>query len=63
MDDLTKAMAVAIWNKMDKNEKTGVRFGLFPANKMREAEKEGFNGKDLCVALMDCATKNGGMVA
>lgn len=48
---------------MDKNEQTGVRFGMFPAGKMQEAEAEGYNGKDLAVALMDCATNDGGMRA
>lgn len=63
MDDTTKAMAAAIWSKLDKNEKTGVRFGMFPMGKMQEAEKEGFNTKDICVALMDCANNDGGMRA
>lgn len=63
MDDTTKAKAAAIWIGMDKNEKTGVRFGMFPMGKMKEAEKEGFNINDLCVALMEYAAKNGGMIA
>lgn len=63
MEETTKAMAAALWISMDKNEKAGVRFGMFPLGKMKEAEKEGFNVKDLCVALMDCASKNGGMIA
>ena len=58
-----KAKAAQIWASFDKNEKTGIRFGLFPAVKMREAEAEGFNSKDLCVALMDCAKNDGGMRA
>lgn len=63
MDDTTKAMAAAMWSQMDNNEKTGVRFGMFPMVKLQEAEKEGFNTKDICVALMDCASKDGGMRA
>ncbi len=55
--------ALAIWNSMDKNEQTGVRFGLFPHGKMTEAEKEGFGGKYLAVALMNIASNNGGMRA
>lgn len=55
--------AKAIWDSMDKNEQTGVRFGLFPHGKMTEAAKEGFGGKDLAVALMDIASNNGGMRA
>lgn len=58
-----RAYAASMWLKMDKNEKTGIRFGMFPAAKMRAAEADGFEGKDLCVALMDVASKNGGMVA
>jgi len=63
INDLTKARAAAMWSQMDDNEKTGVRFGMFPMGKMQEAEKEGFNTKDICVALMDCANNDGGMRA
>ena len=52
-----------IWNAMDKNAQTGVRFGLFPAPVMQAAETEGYNGRDLAVALMDVAQQNGGMRA
>lgn len=58
-----KAKAQEIWDGMDQNEQAGVRFGLFPAGKMQAAEVEGYNGKDLCVALMDVAKENGGMRA
>lgn len=47
--------AVVMWNNMDVNERAGVRFGMFPFAVMQAAEAEGYNGKDLCVALMDCA--------
>lgn len=57
----TTLKAEDIWAAMDKNEKHGVRFGLFPAVKMREAEKEGYEGRFLSIALMDCAEKDGGM--
>jgi hypothetical protein len=30
---------------------------------MREAEKQGIDGRELSIALMDCAKKNGGMKA
>ena len=59
----TQAMASAIWLAMDENEKTGVRIGLFPLAKMKAAEDAGFNGKDLCVTLMNCAKEDGGMIA
>ena len=52
--------AAEIWQAMDENEKTGVRFGMFPYRKMMEVEKEGFNGRELSVALMSQA---GGMRA
>ncbi len=55
--------AAEIWAAMDKNEKAGVRFGLFPTVRMRAAETEGFKGHDICCTLMDCAKKDGGMRA
>ena len=62
-DQTTKARAQILWDAMDGNEKTGVRFGLFPAEKMRQAEAEGFNGREICIALMEIAGRNGGMKA
>lgn len=51
--------AALMWGSFTKDEKTLVRFGMFPADKMRQAEEAGFSGKDgvrlLAVALMDCA--------
>ncbi len=58
---MTQQKAKAIWDTMDKNEQTGVRFGLFPHGKMVAAEQEGYNGKDIAVALMEVASNNGGM--
>lgn len=55
--------AQAIWDGMDKNERTAVRFGMFPAAKMEAASKEGYDGRLMAVALMNCAEKNGGMRA
>lgn len=52
-----------LWARMDKNQRTGVRFGLFPADVMKDAEKEGINGRVLAIALMECAKKDGGMRA
>lgn len=72
---LDKAMvtqkAQAIWDAMVSNEKTGVRFGMFPAGSMKQAEAElkaaGCEARDvgrlLSVALMDLASANGGMRA
>lgn len=55
--------AQTTWDGMDKNEKAGVRFGMFPAGKMEAAQKEGFDGHALACALMDVASKDGGMRA
>lgn len=56
------AKAAAIWQVMDRNARHGVRFGLFPAEVMAEAEREGFDGRLLAIALMECAEKDGGMI-
>jgi len=53
--------AAEVWQGMDKNEKTGVRFGMFPQAKMEAAKAEGFDGHKLVCALMDQAQANGGM--
>ena len=58
-----KAKAATMWLAMDRSEQTGVRFGMFPAVAMQEAAALGYDGKELAVALMDLANKNGGMVA
>lgn len=55
------AKAQQIWDEMDDNERHGVRFGLFPADKMLAAEAEGFSG--LSIELMEIAKQNGGMRA
>jgi len=52
-----------IWKTMDDNGKAIVRFGMFPSEIMKEAAAEGYDGRDLAVALMDCAEADGGMVA
>ena len=55
----------AMWDSFDPNEKHGVRFGMFPHEKMTEAEGEGegYTFRELCLGLMDMATRNGGMRA
>jgi hypothetical protein len=58
-----RVYANSLWATMTANEKTGIRFGLFPANKMSEAGISGFEIKEICVALMACAKQNGGMRA
>jgi hypothetical protein len=51
-------VAAELWAGFDKNEKTGVRFGMFPAKKM---EPHKHLGNELAVALMGCAERDGGM--
>lgn len=58
-----EAKAKEIWDGMNMSERTGVRFGMFPADKMQAAEKEGYDGHKLSCALMDCAAADGGMRA
>jgi hypothetical protein len=60
MEAGTKARAWLIWEAMSANERKLVRFGCFPADKMKAAEALGFDGHALAVALMDCARSNGG---
>jgi hypothetical protein len=60
---LAQTKAAEIWAAMDQNARHGVRCGLFPAKVIEAAEKEGHDGRLLCIALMDCASKEGGMRA
>ena len=52
--------ARSIWSNMDDNERGLVKAGLFPQEKMVAAQSEGFNGRALAVALMQCAKGEGG---
>jgi hypothetical protein len=65
-DDLDRlahrAKAAELWASFTTNEKNLVRFGMFPAEKMRTAELD-YDGHLLTVALMDCAKADGGMRA
>ena len=58
-----KQKASEVWQGMNKNEKTGVRFGMFPHDKMMAAQAEGYDGHQLVCALMDQAQADGGMRA
>ena len=55
-----KWRATSIWFQMDTNERYNVRFGLFPAKKVRSAVAEGFNERDICAALAELARRNSG---
>lgn len=63
------AQAVLVWQSMTPNEKTLVRFGMFPAEKMAAFEaqfdyiRRGDRSRLCAVALMDCAKADGGMQA
>lgn len=63
METMTEAKAQQIWDALTPNEQTGIRFGLFPAVAMENAEREGYDGHDLAIALMAVAKDNGGMRA
>jgi hypothetical protein len=52
--------ARSIWSSMDENERGLVKAGLFPHEKMVAAQAEGFNGRELVLALMQCAKGEGG---
>jgi len=56
----TKEAAQVIWQAMNPSEKHGVKFGLFPATVMQDAEKAGHDGHALACALMDLSNQNGG---
>jgi hypothetical protein len=52
--------ARSIWSNLDDNERGLVKAGLFPQDKMVAAQAEGFNGRALALALMQCAKGEGG---
>jgi hypothetical protein len=66
---IAAGIAGVLWAGFTNQEKTLVRFGMFPAEKMATAEAELrlHAGRDtvrlLAVALMDCAKADGGMRA
>lgn len=62
-DAMHTTKAQTLWAEMNEDEKAVVRFGMLPHDKMIEAEKEGFKGQQLAVALMKCAKADGGMRA
>lgn len=54
--------AAELWATFTDNEKTMVRFGMFPALKMPKKQTAD-ETRRLAVALMDCAKRDGGMRA
>jgi hypothetical protein len=63
MRALCAKKAQELWDRFDENQRVGVRFGMFPAEPMQDAIAEGHDSRLLSVALMDVASKNGGMRA
>ena len=49
----TETVARQIWDSMDANERFGVKFGMFPAAKMKPADEPGRDHHAIVVALMD----------
>ena len=58
-----QAWAGLAWRQFDDNEKAGVRFGLFPARLLDAAKLYQWTPRDIAVALMDEAKRDGGMIA
>lgn len=44
-----------IWEQLTPSERAGARHGMFPFGVIQAAEREGYDGNKLCVALMECA--------
>lgn len=59
----TAAKAREIWSKLTDSAKHGIRFGLFPAVVMGNASAEGYDSRELSIALMEYTKANGGMLA
>lgn len=55
--------AERMWAEFAASEKATVRFGIFPADKMKAADDEGYDGRELAIALMDQASRDGGVRA
>ena len=60
---LVRQEAEQTWPTLTENQKTAIRFGLFPVEVMKEAEGRGHDEHALGIALMDVAARNGGMRA
>ena len=50
-DDYARKAAL-LWNVLTPNERALVNIGVFPADAMRAAEREGYEIQPLAVALM-----------
>lgn len=61
--DEAQQAAVELWTGFTANERSAVRFGMFPADKMTDPKYAHIEGRLLAVALMKIAEKNGGMIS
>jgi hypothetical protein len=52
--------AMTMWFQMDTDERYAIRFGMFPAKRVRAAEAEGFDSRKICMALAELARRNAG---
>jgi len=60
MDEAIRAKATSLWDLMDNTERARIGYGMFPTNKMLLVEEQGFDCYLVYLALMDCASKDGG---
>lgn len=60
--DQDMAYAKTVWDKLNKDQKSGIRFGLTPIHVLNESKEAGFNPTTIVIALMDIAKQNGGML-
>ena len=49
-----------MWFQMDADEKYAIRFGVFPAKRIRAAEAEGYDSLTICKALAELARQRSG---
>jgi hypothetical protein len=63
MDEAIRVKAESLWDAMDNKERAGIKYGMFPTNKMVLVEEQGFDCYSVYLALMDCAEKDGSVKA
>jgi hypothetical protein len=52
--------AMRMWFQMDADERYSIRFGVFPAKRVRAAEAEGYDSLTICKALAELARRGAG---
>jgi len=58
MNEAIRVKAESLWGVMDNKERAGIKYGMFPTNKMALVEEQGFDCYSVYLALMDCAAKD-----